>query len=145
VARGEPYRIAHRSLYQVHQKVAKSFRHGRVLLAGDAAHINNPLGGMGMNGGIQDAFNLADKFKDIWAGADDRLLDRYDRQRRTVAVEAVQQQTHRNAQIISERDRETRGKSFDSMRRIAADKQAAREYLLKSSMIASMRRAAEIQ
>jgi 3-(3-hydroxy-phenyl)propionate hydroxylase len=145
VARGEPYRIAHRSLYQVHQKVAKSFRHGRVLLAGDAAHINNPLGGMGMNGGIQDAFNLADKFKDIWAGADDRLLDRYDRQRRTVAVEAVQQQTHRNAQIISERDPETRRKSLDSMRRIAADKQAAREYLLKSSMIASMRHAAEIQ
>jgi 3-(3-hydroxy-phenyl)propionate hydroxylase len=100
---------------------------------------------MGMNGGIQDAFNLADKFKDIWAGADDRLLDRYDRQRRTVAVEAVQQQTHRNAQIISERDPETRRKSLDSMRRIAADKQAAREYLLKSSMIASMRHAAEIQ
>ena len=63
VGRAEPYRIAHRSIYRVHQKVAKSFRHGRVLLAGDAAHINNPLGGMGMNGGIQDAFNLADKLE----------------------------------------------------------------------------------
>ena len=104
VPRPEPYKIAHRSIYHVHQRVAKSFRHGRVLLAGDAAHVNNPLGGMGMNGGIQDAFNLADKLKAIWAGADDRLLDRYDRQRRTVAVEAVQQQTHRNQQIISERD-----------------------------------------
>ena len=104
VPRPEPYTIAHRSIYHVHQRVAKSFRHGRVLLAGDAAHVNNPLGGMGMNGGIQDAFNLADKLKAIWAGADDRLLDRYDRQRRTVAVEAVQQQTHRNQQIISERD-----------------------------------------
>jgi 3-(3-hydroxy-phenyl)propionate hydroxylase len=145
VPRPEPYKIAHRSIYHVHQKVAKSFRHGRVLLAGDAAHINNPLGGMGMNGGVQDAFNLADKFKDIWAGADDRLLDRYDRQRRTVAVEAVQQQTHRNRQIISERDPETRRKSLDAMRRTSADKTAAREYLLKSSMIASMRRAAEIQ
>ena len=145
VPRGDPYHIAHRSLYQVHQKVAKSFRHGRIVLAGDAAHINNPLGGMGMNGGIQDAFNLADKFKDIWAGADDRLLDRYDRQRRTVAVEAVQQQTHRNAQIISERDPRMRRKSLDAMRRTAADKKAAREYLLNSSMIASLRRAADIK
>jgi 3-(3-hydroxy-phenyl)propionate hydroxylase len=145
VPRSEPYKIAHRSIYHVHQRVAKSFRHGRVLLAGDAAHVNNPLGGMGMNGGIQDAFNLADKLKAIWAGADDRLLDRYDRQRRTVAVEAVQQQTHRNQQIISERDPETRKKSLDAMRKVAADKTSAHEYMLRSSMIASLRRAAEIQ
>jgi 3-(3-hydroxy-phenyl)propionate hydroxylase len=145
VARDEPYTIAHRSIYHVHQKVAKSFRRGRVLLAGDAAHINNPLGGMGMNGGIQDAFNLADKLKDIWAGGDDRTLDRYDRQRRTVAVEAVQQQTHRNQQIIGERDPAVRRKALDGMRRVAADKTSARLYMLKSSMIASMRRAAEIE
>src|SRR5262249_15768689 len=100
----------------------KSSGTGRVVLAGDAAHINNPLGGMGMNGGMQDAFNLADKFKDIGAGADARLLDRYHRQRRTVAVEAVQEHTHRNQQIISERDPEIRRKSLDAMRRIAADK-----------------------
>ncbi len=145
VRRREPYCIAHRSIYHVHQKVAKSFRHGRVLLAGDAAHINNSLGGMGMNGGIQDAFNLADKLGTIWAGADDRLLDRYDRQRRTVAVEAVQAQTHRNRQMISERDPDVRAKSLDEMRRIAGDKAAARDYMLKSSMIASMRRATEIE
>ena len=145
VARPEPYRIAHRSIYHVHQRVAKCFRHGRVLLAGDAAHINNPLGGMGMNGGIQDAFNLADKLAQIWAGADDWLLDRYDRQRRTVAIEAVQQQTNRNHQIISERDPETRQKSLDAMRRTATDKRSAREYMLKSSMISSLRRAAEIE
>ena len=145
VGRAEPYRIAHRSIYHVHQKVAKSFRDHRVLLAGDAAHINNPLGGMGMNGGIQDAFNLADKLAKIWAGGDDRSLDRYDRQRRTVAAEAVQQQTHRNQQIISERDPATRKKALDDMRRTAADKTSAREYMLKSSMIASMRRAAEIE
>lgn len=145
VKRAEPYTIAHRSLYPVHQRVAKSFRHGRVVLAGDAAHINNPLGGMGMNGGIQDAFNLADKFKTIFAGSDDRLLDRYDRQRRTVAVEAVQQQTHRNQQVISERDPQVRKKALDAMRKTAADKTSAREYMLRSSMIASMRRAAEIE
>jgi 3-(3-hydroxy-phenyl)propionate hydroxylase len=145
VPRAEPYHIAHRSIYHVHQKVAKSFRVGRVLLAGDAAHINNPLGGMGMNGGIQDAFNLADKLQKIWAGGDDRSLDRYDRQRRTVAVEAVQAQTHRNRQLIGERDPAVRKKALDEMRRVAGDKIAARDYVLKSSMIASMRRAAEIE
>ena len=141
----EPYAIAHRSLYHVHQRMAKDFRRGRVFLAGDAAHINNPLGGMGMNGGIQDAFNLVEKLAQVWAGADDRLLDRYTRQRRTVAIEAVQQQTHRNQQIISERDPAVRKKSLDEMRRIAADKSSAREYMLRSSMIASMRHAAAIQ
>jgi 3-(3-hydroxy-phenyl)propionate hydroxylase len=145
VPRSEPYRIAHRSIYPVHQRVAKSFHHGRVLLAGDAAHINNPLGGMGMNGGMQDAFNLADKLAKVWAGADDRLLGRYDRQRRTVAVEAVQQQTHRNQQLLNERDPETRRNSLDAMRRTAGDKISAREYMLRSSMIASLRRAAEIE
>ena len=145
VPRSEPYRIVHRSLYHVHQKVAKTFRLGRVLLAGDAAHINNPLGGMGMNGGIQDAFNLSDKLAEVWAGADDALLDRYDRQRRTVAVEAVQQQTDRNQQMISERDPEIRKKTLDAMRRTAADKTAAREYMLRSSMISSVRRAADIE
>jgi 3-(3-hydroxy-phenyl)propionate hydroxylase len=145
VQRPVPYEIAHRSIYHVHQRVAKSFRHGRVLLAGDAAHVNNPLGGMGMNGGIQDAFNLADKLKAIYAGADDALLDRYDRQRRTVAVEAVQAQTHRNQQITSERDPETRQEALGAMRKVAADPGSARDYMLRSSMIASMRRAAEIE
>jgi 3-(3-hydroxy-phenyl)propionate hydroxylase len=98
-----------------------------------------------MNGGIQDAFNLADKFLEIYAGTDDRLLDRYDRQRRTVAVEAVQAQTHRNQQMISERDPEIRKRSLDAMRKTAADPRSAREYMLRSSMIASMRKAAEIQ
>ena len=145
VPRPQSYHIAHRSLYPVHQRVAQRFRHGRVVLAGDAAHINNPLGGMGMNGGIQDAFNLADKFQEIWAGADDRLLDRYDRQRRTVAVEAVQQQTHRNQQILRERDPATRKASLDALRKTAADPALARDYMLKSSMIDGLRRAAEIQ
>jgi 3-(3-hydroxy-phenyl)propionate hydroxylase len=145
VQRPEPYSIAHRSVYPVHQRVARNFRHGKVLLAGDAAHVNNPLGGMGMNGGIQDAFNLSDKLAQVWAGADDRLLDRYDRQRRTVAVEAVQQHTDRNHRIISERDPATRRKSLDAMRRTAADKSSAREYLLQTSMIGSLRRAAEIE
>ncbi len=57
----QPYEIVHRNLYVTHQRVAATFRHGRVLLAGDAAHVNNPIGGMGLNGGIQDAANLSRK------------------------------------------------------------------------------------
>lgn len=145
VRRDRDYHIEHRSTYHVHQRVAKTFRSGRVLLAGDAAHINNPLGGMGMNGGIHDAFNLTDKLAAIYGGANDALLDRYERQRRTVAVEAVQQQTHRNQQILRERDPAARKASLDAMRETAADPKLARDYLLKSSMIAGLRRAAEIQ
>jgi len=98
-----------------------------------------------MNGGIHDAFNLADALAAIYAGADDALLDRYERQRRTVAVEAVQQQTHRNQQILRERDPDARKVSLDAMRRTAADPKLARDYMLRSSMIAGLRRAAEIQ
>jgi 3-(3-hydroxy-phenyl)propionate hydroxylase len=145
VSRDADYHIEHRSIYHVHQRVAASFRAGRVLLAGDAAHINNPLGGMGMNGGIHDAFNLADKLAAIYGGADEALLDRYVRQRRTVAIEAVQQQTNRNHQILSERDPQVRKASLDAMRRTAADPALARDYVLKSSMISGLRRAADIQ
>jgi 3-(3-hydroxy-phenyl)propionate hydroxylase len=67
--------------------VAATFRRGRVLLAGDAAHINNPLGGTGLNGGVHDTVNLAGKpVRVILDGADDALLDRYDRQRRGATV-----------------------------------------------------------
>lgn len=145
VRRKERYRIVHRSVYHVHQRVAAKFRYGRVLLTGDAAHINNPLGGMGMNGGIHDAFNLANKLATIWGGADDRLLDRYDRQRRTTAREAVQQQTSRNHQILSERDPEVRRKSIEAMRRMAADPKTSREYMLKASMITGLREAEKIE
>jgi len=56
----KPYEIVHRNLYVTHQRVAATFRKGRVLLAGDSAHVNNPIGGMGLNGGIQDAANLCE-------------------------------------------------------------------------------------
>jgi 3-(3-hydroxy-phenyl)propionate hydroxylase len=62
------YEIAHLTLYKVHHRVAASFQRGRVFLVGDAAHINNPLGGMGMNGGIHDAINLTDRLAGVWHG-----------------------------------------------------------------------------
>ena len=70
----------HRTIYRVHQRVAKAYRKGHVLLAGDAAHLNNPLGGLGMNSGIHDIWNLTKKLIRIFNGdGDDRLLDLYER------------------------------------------------------------------
>ena len=83
--RDSPHAILHTNLYTVHQRVAASYRNGRALLVGDAAHVNNPLGGMGMNFGIHDAISLADKLTRVLDGASDDLLDLYDRQRRHVA------------------------------------------------------------
>jgi 3-(3-hydroxy-phenyl)propionate hydroxylase len=91
------YDIPYYALYPVHQRVAETFNKGRVLLIGDCAHVNNPIGGMGMNGGIHDAINLAEKLAEICVGrADMSLLDRYTRQRRKAQVDYVQAQTIQN-------------------------------------------------
>lgn len=145
VPTGVPYRTVHRTLYKVHQRVARQFRQGRVLLAGDAAHINNPLGGMGMNGGVQDAFNLSAKLIQVLnEGASDALLDQYERQRRAVAIEYVNADTQRNKKLIEERDPVARRKTHDELRAIAADPVASRHYLRKTSMLEALERAASI-
>lgn len=140
------YEIVHRTIYRVHQRVAKIWRRGRVLLAGDAAHINNPLGGMGMNGGIHDAWNLADKLIAIHGGADaGPLLDLYDRQRREICVRFVQEHTINNKRLLESRDPDVQRKRQADLMRAAADPQLSRQFLLKTSMIQSLRDAALIQ
>jgi 3-(3-hydroxy-phenyl)propionate hydroxylase len=141
----QPYHTVHRTLYKVHQRVAKQFRHGRVFLAGDAAHINNPLGGMGMNGGVHDAFNLCAKLLQVMRGeAGDALLDRYERQRRTIAIEYINASTARNKQEIEERDPAARRRTQDALRATAADPAKARAYLRKTSMLDALERAEAI-
>ncbi len=135
------YEIAHVTLYRVHQRVAKSFRQGQAFLVGDAAHINNPLGGMGMNGGIHDAINLTERLAGVWnEGMPESELDRYDLQRRLVTLESIQTQT-----IQNKRNLESAGAEFrQNLQHIMADRERSREYLLRVSMIASLRRAAEL-
>jgi 3-(3-hydroxy-phenyl)propionate hydroxylase len=141
----QPYKTIHRTLYIVHQRVARQFRRGRILLAGDSAHINNPLGGMGMNGGVHDAFNLCEKLLAvIQQGQDESLLDRYERQRRTIAIEYINASTARNKQEIEERDPVQRKKTQDALRATAADPAAARAYLRKTSMLDALERAQAI-
>ncbi|WP_198370344.1 FAD-dependent oxidoreductase [Roseomonas rosulenta] len=133
------YELRHRTAYRVHERVAETYVKGRCFLAGDAAHINNPLGGMGMNGGVHDAFNLAEKLAQVWRGADASLMERYGRQRRKVALETVQATTTRNRQILNQRDPAVRRAYHDELRATAADPAKHRAFLLRSSMIQSLR------
>ena len=136
------YETYHRTAYAVHQRVAETYRKGRIFLAGDSAHINNPLGGMGMNGGIHDAVNLCGKIVSVWRGeGDEALFDLYDAQRRPIAVEYVQAATLRNKALLEEKDPGVREARLDELARQADDPVRAREFLLRSSMIAALRRA----
>jgi len=142
----QTYDIPYRSVYRVHQRVAKSFRSGRILLAGDAAHVNNPLGGMGLNSGIHDAMNLAEKLTRVLLNNESTtLLDLYDRQRRLTNIEYVQAITIRNKKMLEERDPEIRAQRSQEMRDIASDPEKHRAFLMNSSMINSVRRAAQIE
>jgi 3-(3-hydroxy-phenyl)propionate hydroxylase len=145
VARRAPYEILHTNLYQVHQRVAGSFRKGRVVLVGDAAHINNPLGGMGMNFGLHDAINLAEKLGALLRGeAAEDVLDRYDRQRRHVANAFLQAMTIQNKKMMEERDPQVRDANQEELRQIVSDRGRAHAFLLRTAMIEGVRAAAAI-
>jgi 2-polyprenyl-6-methoxyphenol hydroxylase-like FAD-dependent oxidoreductase len=135
------YEIVHTTLYHVHQRVAGTYRKGRAFIAGDAAHINNPLGGMGMNGGIHDSVNLTERLVGVWRGElGEDELDRYERERRGVTLEYVQTQSIQNKRNIENPD----GGFKDSIRAIAADRSGRRDYLMRTAMIASLKRAKEL-
>jgi 3-(3-hydroxy-phenyl)propionate hydroxylase len=139
---GKPFDIVGSNLYVVHQRVAQKFRVGRAILAGDSAHVNSPIGAMGMNSGIHDAINLADKLIAIARKeADDGVLDRYGRQRRHVAVAHTQAQTMRNKRLLAEKDPAIRQHNHDELRRTADDPILARQYLLRTALFESLREA----
>ena len=135
-------RVLHRNIYRVHQRVARSFRRGRVFLAGDAAHVNNPVGGLGLNCGIHDAMELAETLHAVTSGeAREELLDRYERRRRPLNIEYVQQQTVANKKRLEERDPRVRQQGFDRLRRTAADPVLHKQFLMRTSLIESVRKA----
>lgn len=140
----EPYSVVHTNLYSVHQRVAGTYRRGRALLVGDAAHVNNPLGGMGMNFGIHDAVSLAGTLARVLGGASDDLLDLYDRQRRHVAKEFLQAMTIQNKRVLEEKDPLKRQERLDEMRTTAADPSKARAFLMRTSMFEGLKAADQI-
>jgi 2-polyprenyl-6-methoxyphenol hydroxylase-like FAD-dependent oxidoreductase len=139
------YDIVHRNIYSINQRVASTFRLGRVLLAGDSAHLNNSIGGMGLNGGIHDAMNATEKLISVWRDeADDSVLDVYDVQRRTTTHEFTQAQTIANKKRLEAKDPESRAKNLQELRAIAANPERAREFLMGTSMISAVRRASTL-
>jgi len=140
-----PYQIRHRTLYPVHQRVAGSYRKGRAFLAGDAAHINNPLGGMGMNGGIHDGYNLAERLVRVLHGAaPESELDGYERQRRPIALEYANAHSTNNKMNLETQDPERQRQFRRDMQETAKDPHKSYDYLLRISMIASLKAAARL-
>jgi 3-(3-hydroxy-phenyl)propionate hydroxylase len=135
------YDIAHRNVYRVHQRVAATFRSGRVFLAGDSAHLNNPIGGLGLNSGIHDAMELSETLFDVaFEGADAALLDRYERRRRLLNIEFVQQQTIANKKRLEEQDPAKRKLALDELRITSEDPLKHKQFLMRSSLIESVRK-----
>lgn len=138
--------LFHRNLYRVHQRVATRFRVGRAFLAGDAAHVNNPIGGLGLNCGVHDAFELVDTLAEADGRADDEgLLDRYERRRRSLNIEFVQQQTVDNKRRLEEKDPARRRARLDELAAIADDEDRQRAFLRRTSLLDSVKRARAIQ
>lgn len=142
--RDEDYRLVHIGWYSVHRRVIDKFNHGRILFAGDAAHLNSPAGGMGMNSGVHDAHELAVQLAAVLNGGDPDLLDLYDRRRRTIAVDEVQAQSDRNYRRHREKDPAKRVEIWKEFQRLTASDDVMRDYLFHSSMLASLERAAAI-
>ncbi|MFT2092737.1 FAD-dependent oxidoreductase [Paraglaciecola sp. 2405UD69-4] len=136
----------HRTIYRVHQRVATKFNHGRVCLVGDSAHLNNPLGGFGMNSGIHDAWNLCEKLLTCLAqGHDPELLDLFDRQRRTVTLNFIQAQTKQNKALLEHGMSEGQKQRLIEMRQFKEDPVKRREFLLRQSMFSSLEDARSIK
>jgi 3-(3-hydroxy-phenyl)propionate hydroxylase len=131
--------------YVVSQRVAATFRKGRILLAGDSAHLNSPIGAMGMNSGIHDAVSLAgNMIRVIMREEGEGALDRYVRQRRHVATHHVQTATIANKQAMEQKDPARRQQYRDHMRHICGEDQLARQFLLRTSLIESLQDAARV-
>ncbi len=118
--------IAYSAIYAVNQRVAETFRKGRVLLAGDAAHVYERLA-------------------QVWRGeADDSALDVYSRQRRKAQLDFVQQQTIRNKKQLEERDPARRRQHLDELKRIGDTPTLARDFLRNATLINSVHAAAKV-
>ena len=118
---GKEFDIVSSNVYTVHQRVATQFRSGRAILAGDSAHVNSPIGAMGMNSGVHDAFNLADKLIGIFAAKPTTTCSTAMRQRRHVAIQHSQADTIRNKRVLAEKDPAVRKANHDQLRRTAED------------------------
>ena len=136
-----PFEVFMARVYRIHRRLADTMRIGRILLAGDAAHLNSPSGGFGMNGGVHDAFNLTDKLTRVWHGEDDSLLDLYSRQRRFAAHADIQTTSDANYRRHREADPEQRKVVLKEMQEIANDEKKLYDFVRATSLMDSLERA----
>jgi len=132
--------IVEKRIYRVHRRVATHYRKNRIFIAGDAAHLNSPKGGMGMNGGIHDAWCLADLLIEVANGGDPQGLDKYEARRRPIALDDIVAQADKNRARMSAKNEAKRHEYLRSLKEIAANPIKARQFLLRSSMIEGLRR-----
>ncbi len=147
VPRPVRYTVTEKRAYRVHQRLASHYGQGRIWLAGDAAHLNSPAGGMGMNGGVHDAFCLAQTLIRILRRQTGRFTDAewlaaYERQRRPVAQQQIIQQAATNRARMLERDPQRRRDALAALQATASDPVRRRAHLLRSSMIEGVQQAA---
>jgi 2-polyprenyl-6-methoxyphenol hydroxylase-like FAD-dependent oxidoreductase len=140
----KPYELLHIDHYTLQQRCLESFRNGHVLFAGDAAHLNSPTGGMGMNAGMHDAHCLVEHLLPVLEGVDDGLLNRYSRRRQTIALEEIQRLSARNFHWHREINPKNRMEIWRELQEIANDYKKTREFLMESSLIRSRWREQEI-
>ncbi|MFC1688693.1 FAD-dependent oxidoreductase [Pseudomonadota bacterium] len=141
----KPYELLQINHYSLNQRCLASFRHGRVLFAGDSAHLESPAGGMGMNAGLHDAHCLAEHLVPVLEGASDQLLDRYSRRRRTIALEETQRLSSRNYYWHRETRPGERQAIWQGLQDILSSEEKTRDFLLESSMVHSRQREKEIE
>ena len=138
------YELLQRNYYTLHQRCLESFRTGRVLFAGDSAHLNSPSGGMGMNSGLHDAQCLIEHLVPVLGGESDKLLDRYSRRRRTIAIEEVQRLSAQNYRRHRETDPTRRREIWQDLQDTVNNRERMRAFLLDASMISARKREQEI-
>lgn len=136
VRSSDPFPVIAKWPYRVQQRVVPKYRQGRVVLAGDAAHVNSPAGGMGLNAGIHDAFALAEALIDITKRqAPLERLDLYDRQRRPVVTDHILGLAGRNRGRMREKDPEKRRQIMSDLQAITRDPEKLHAFVRRASMI----------
>lgn len=135
----------HRTIYRVHQRVVSQFAIGRVCLIGDAAHLNSPMGGFGMNSGIHDGINLGEKLVRILRhGGDEALVQQFHRQRHQVTTDFVQTQTIENTKMMREGPGAARELRRERMAKLNGDPVLRRAFLKRQAMFTSLEDAAAV-
>jgi 2-polyprenyl-6-methoxyphenol hydroxylase-like FAD-dependent oxidoreductase len=124
---GASFELLASSPYAIHQRCSTQLRKGRVLLAGDAAHVTNPMGGLGLSSGLWDAMILADVLAAVVRGdADARILDRYSDERRRIFWEVTSPAASENKRMVEEADLERRKADIAAFAAMAQDPVQAR-------------------